>query len=366
MPEHHPQDLADRVARAGERCLAYGPTVTPFNILNLMGWLDLNVHKRWERQVIPNLEAALQSTRTKRRQVLDLFARWAEAQGLEPMQAEYWPATRDRSRELQVTTDGDAELEALFRRHYVRPNLTPKRREQLAAKARKAPDLVVYMGVQLTLCGECECALPKNSLFTLEGGRALCLTCADLDYLDFLPSGDATLSRRARQYSPLNAIVVRHARTRGRYERQGLLVLPEAIARAEAECLADADVRARQRERDAGRRAREDVALRDAMVASLRRLFPGAPADELAAIAQHTSERGSGRVGRSAAGRDLDEQALRLAVIAHLRHCHTDYDLQLMQGVTRDAARAHIRAPLQTKLTTWEHPTPCPPPKPSP
>ena len=70
--------------------------------------------------------------------------------------------------------------------------------------------------------------------------------------------------------------------------------------------------------------------------------FPGCPAEAAEQIARHTAERGSGRVGRSAAGREVDPQAIKPAVIAHIRHEHTDYDEQLMQGVARDEARRQI------------------------
>ena len=58
----------------------------------------------------------------------------------------------------------------------------------------------------------------------------------------------------------------------------------------------------------------------------IARLFPGCPADRAEAIARHTSLRGSGRVGRSAAGRSLDEKAVTLAVAASVRHEDTEYD----------------------------------------
>lgn len=40
--------------------------------------------------------------------------------------------------------------------------------------------------------------------------------------------------------------------------------------------------------------------------------------------------RGSGRVGRSAAGRILDPDAVSLAVAASVRHADTDYDALLV------------------------------------
>ena len=72
----------------------------------------------------------------------------------------------------------------------------------------------------------------------------------------------------------------------------------------------------------------------------ITRLFPGCPPGRATAIAQHTGMRGSGRVGRSAAGRALDKDAVTLAVIASVRHLDTRYDALLMSGIPRDAAGA--------------------------
>ena len=54
----------------------------------------------------------------------------------------------------------------------------------------------------------------------------------------------------------------------------------------------------------------QDVRFAEAFAAEIRRLFPGCPEDRARAIAAHASVRGSGRVGRSAAGRALSEGAV--------------------------------------------------------
>ena len=68
---------------------------------------------------------------------------------------------------------------------------------------------------------------------------------ADLDHLAFLAPGDTALTRRARKYSTLSAVVLKWSRARKRYERQGLLVEEAALQRADAECLNDAEARTR-------------------------------------------------------------------------------------------------------------------------
>src|SRR5690242_9550967 len=115
-------------------------------------------------------------------------------------------------------------------------------------------DLKVFISARESSCDECSEKLGRGAWISLAGKHgALCLTCADLDHLIFLVSGNAALTRRARNYSALSAIVLKWSRARNRYERQGVLVEESALVRAEAQCLADGDARARRREREAER-----------------------------------------------------------------------------------------------------------------
>src|SRR5205085_1586945 len=80
-----------------------------------------------------------------------------------------------------------------------------------------------------TKCSDCGDELGPGRLLRMEGDRPLCLSCADLDHLEFLGRGDTALTRRASKYSRLRAVVVQWSRTRKQYERQGILAEPEAI-----------------------------------------------------------------------------------------------------------------------------------------
>jgi hypothetical protein len=191
------------------------------------------------------------------------------------------------------------------------------------------------------------------ALLVVEGGAPRCLDCADLGHLVFLPRGDAALTRRSREESALSAVVVRFNRRKGRYERQGVLVEEAGLVRAEERCLADAEARRRRRARDAQRRAVVDARFTEAFAAEIRRRFPGCPDDRAAAIASHASLRGSGRVGRSAAGRALSEGAVVSAVVASVRHVDTPYDALLMGGVARHEARRRISAGVEAVLSGW-------------
>ncbi|MDE3068709.1 MAG: DUF2293 domain-containing protein [Verrucomicrobiota bacterium] len=195
---------------------------------------------------------------------------------------------------------------------------------------------------------------PHNIRYVfMENGQPLCLACADLDHLVFLPAGDAALSRRARKHSVLSAVVVRFSRTRKRYERQGLLVSVEGLAQAEAECRGDAAERAAARERAAVQRAAEDREFVEALTQAILAQYPGCPPEEARRVARHTGQRPSGRVGRSAAGRSLEPRAVELAVLAHLRHEHTHYDELLMQGVDRLDARRLVREKIEQVRRRW-------------
>ena len=83
-------------------------------------------------------------------------------------------------------------------------------------------------------------------------------------------------------------------------------------------------------------------------------LFPACPIEEQRAIAEHACEKYSGRIGRSAAAKELQAGAVDLAVRAHVRHVHTRYDELLASGVARDEARAHVAASVAKCLDTWQ------------
>jgi hypothetical protein len=217
-------------------------------------------------------------------------------------------------------------------------------------------DIVVFQVRKETRCAECGQELWRGSLLRVENNKALCLECADLDHLEYLPRGDAAVTRRATKYTKLKAVVVQWSRTRKRYERQGILAEPAAIQRAEEESLADADLRARQRERAALQREAVDREYVADFARAIREQYPSCPAGEEVQIAEHACRKHSGRVGRTAAAKDFDPEAIRLAVIAHLRHVHTDYDILLARYGDRQSARSEVRDRVAALLRQWEQP----------
>ncbi len=154
-------------------------------------------------------------------------------------------------------------------------------------------------------------------------------------------------------HSRLAAVVLKWSHARKRYERQGLLVEEQALERAEAECLNNAEARARRRDRAAARRAELDAEFVARFTERIRQVFPGCPPDRPERIAAHACRKYSGRLGRSAAAKRLDEDAVRLAVAAHVHHEETRCDDLLSRGVERREARERVREEVERVLGRW-------------
>lgn len=216
-------------------------------------------------------------------------------------------------------------------------------------------DARVFFSNRVQACSGCGTELGRGELVALEGdpAEAYCLSCADLDHLTFLSSGNAALTRRAVKHSAVSAVVWKFSRSRKRNERQGVLVDQGALERAEEECLADEDLRARRRARDAERRAILDSEYLGRFAAKIRDLYPSCPPDRATEIALHACEKHSGRVGRSAAARELSGGAVDLAVRAHVRHVETGYDGLLARGYDRRDAREFVRDKIEDVLSSW-------------
>ncbi|GAA3208812.1 DUF2293 domain-containing protein [Actinocorallia longicatena] len=335
--------LRGRVEGAAEAAVARQKYVAPLDVLVAIGWVTARVVEDWRQGRLKTLAERVGAPPERRAEMLEILRAWAGAQGLAAETSEYVAATRDR-RELVFAVPDDPA----YRVHWVRADLTEAQRARVTAKQNKVPDLMVLLGPGT--CAECG---ESGDHFMADDLGTLCLTCVDLDHLVFLPAGDAALTRRAKKESTLSAVVAVWNKRRRRYERRGLLVEEAGLAAAEEQCFADEDLRMRRRERDRERRAGQDVEFQARMAAEIGRLFPRCPAGRAARIAEHTALRGSGRVGRSAAGRALDERAVTAAVVASVRHEDTDYDALLMAGVPRPVCRERIRPRVDQVLAAW-------------
>ncbi len=316
------------MVQAAEAALTQRKFVTSIDVLVGIGWVPQSLVEQWRQGRLAYFERGVQANLSRLSTAMRLFRGWAERKGLRSSETAYVTTTRDR-RALRFSASGDPAIERAYRTHW---------------------DLVAIMPLNEWTCSLCGSG---GDLLLMEDSGPVCLTCADMDHLVFLAAGDPTLSRRAKKASRLSAVIVKFSRSRKRYERQGILIEEEALARAERECLADEEARARGRERDTARREAADVEFQTHMARRIVELFPDCPLERAEAIARRAGERGSGRVGRTAAGRALETEAIELAVAASVRHEDTPYDELLMSGVPRIAARERVWPRVDEVLEGW-------------
>ncbi len=106
--------------------------------------------------------------------------------------------------------------------------------------------------------------------------------------------------------------------------------------------------------RSAEKRAEIDEKYVQAFAEKVRKLYPGAPPGRENVIAEHACLKYSGRIGRSESAKKLDEEAIRLAVTAHIRHTDTRYDEFLSQGYDRKNARSQVKEKIHKILSEWK------------
>ena len=336
-----------------ERSNITGAITSRRSIRSLLEYLDTDEGAA-KANVTPSVRTAIADRYVETEVMFNFSLRIITMQekGLVPMDAPYVAASRGGTKALRVFREHDEEREQLYTSRFAVPGAEKKVKKKL----EKKPDLVVMISASRKEreCVHCKAKVYKGTFFLMEDDGMVCLECADMDHLLFLPSGDAALTRRSRKYSSLCAVVVEFSRSRGRYERQGLLVTEEAVNQAEEECIKDADQRAARREERRARVAQEDEAYARDVEDALSVWYPNCPAEEIQSIAYHTTVRGSGRVGRSSAARELLRDMFKLAVIAHIRHQHTNYDELLMSGVPREEARMSIHNEVNEILRRWQ------------
>lgn len=161
----------------------------------------------------------------------------------------------------------------------------------------------------------------------------------------YLPAGDgprtrAVVAAAKRDGSPIFAVMETTRKTG--YSRQVGVWIPAALLALPVNRTAAAKLavmREKKEEREVAK-----------FTARILVEFPGCPPKEAEGIARHACATGSGRVGRS---RTADDP-VRAAVVAHVRHAHTDYDMLLLDGEDRDTARQIVREDIGAVLRGWE------------
>ena len=166
-----------------------------------------------------------------------------------------------------------------------------------------------------------------------------------------VPTGDTFLTRTIKKSTPIVYVHVRW-KSKRRYSRFGIIA-PEAVvlaARKEAERTKEARKKLRETAR-ARSEAREETR-RIQVEAKMREKFPGMPEDEISEVVEGAFEVGSGRVGRNTSLGDAEK--INLAVWAHIRHSHTNYDELLKEeGYDRELARFQLEEEIEAIYGQW-------------
>ena len=180
--------LASRVVKAAEAALAAKSYVSSIDVLVGIGWLDAGTVERWRRGQIDCLERVVQVNLPLLSEAMKLFRSWAIARGLSASPTQYVARTPQRQM-LRFSRSGGPALEELYRTHWLAGELSGSKRERLAERASRAPELVVVQPLNREwICHRCG---GTGDLLLMEDPGPACLRCVGLDDLEYLAAGDA-------------------------------------------------------------------------------------------------------------------------------------------------------------------------------
>jgi hypothetical protein len=137
--------LEQRVRRAAEAALAEQRYVSAIDVFLGLGWLVPAHLDEWRRGRIQCLERMMQASLPKLSTAMRVFRRWAQVRGLVPSETGYVARTRDH-RPLRFSVNGATEIERAYRTHWVSPELSGAKRDRLAKRQNRPPDLADRSG----------------------------------------------------------------------------------------------------------------------------------------------------------------------------------------------------------------------------
>lgn len=142
MAHENDKRLERRVAAVAEAALAQRGFVTAIDILLGLGWLTPSSEEAWRQGRTPYLERVVTANLSKISKAMRLFRDWARRRGLKPSETVYLTRGRRRST-LRFSKSGNPSIERAYRTHWVSPRLSERKRELLAERRAKPPELVV-------------------------------------------------------------------------------------------------------------------------------------------------------------------------------------------------------------------------------
>jgi hypothetical protein len=232
MNPENGRKLDHRVRQAAEAALSSKEHVSAIDVLIGIGWLAPSNVDAWRQKRIDYLEQAINANLSRISEAMHLFRSWAAAKGLVPSETDYVARQPGRPA-LRFSKSGDARIERQYRTHWISPKLQEKARQRLEEKMSRPPELVAI--VPLRPDWKCHRCGRGGDLLMMEPPGPCCLACAGFADLEYLPRGNAKLTKRVAKLSTRLLVVVRFSRSRKRYERQGLLIEPRTLRAARKE-----------------------------------------------------------------------------------------------------------------------------------
>lgn len=200
--------LEERVYRAAEAALVRQHYICLIDVLCGMRLLASSTVDSWRKGRIEFLESEIQGSPNKISSSIAIFLRWAQEKGLKPSETDYVRLAQSGNVPLRFFRNGDPQIEKIFCTYYVSSELSERKRQKLQERLEKAQQPVVFQNLRDPECSECGADIAQGSTLLMEGDQALCLHCARLDGLEFLPAGVTALTRRATKFSKRAAVVV--------------------------------------------------------------------------------------------------------------------------------------------------------------
>ncbi|MES2199855.1 MAG: hypothetical protein V4489_06780 [Chlamydiota bacterium] len=229
--------LKQRVVQAAEEALHKKQYVSPIDVFLGMQSLQPIHLDNWKKGKVSYLEEVLQGNLHKLSFCMKCFREWALEKGLKPSLTVYQRKGRNGNIRLRFSISGNPEIEKSYSTHYISHALSEASRKKIQEKMDNPLELTVFRICKDSQCEECKKKIFKGGILFMEADQPLCLSCAKLDALEYLPRGNAKLTRYVTKNSTTRTVVVEFSRSRKRYERQGVLVEKKILEAAKKELL---------------------------------------------------------------------------------------------------------------------------------
>ncbi len=224
--------IKQRVYQACEEVWYEQKFVSPIDVLLKGKFLQQAQIEDWRKGRITYLEKVIAGNLNAITFAMKCFREWSCNKGLKPSPTAYLSRTRGSRKELRFSKSGMPSIEMAYRTHYVSPQLIEEQKQKRKEKHEQFVMRIVFRLLIETQCSQCKRLLNIGRFVRVEENQLLCQSCVELSEFVFLPKGDPQLTTSVRELSTKFAIVLQENFVTKTHERQGLLVQPEILERA--------------------------------------------------------------------------------------------------------------------------------------